>query len=321
MQGLCGEDEAIEQESEMVGSSAAMRKLFHQIRRVASVEAPVLLQGESGTGKELTARAVHERSRRASGPFVAINCGALPAGLIQTELFGHERGAFTGALKRRQGRIEMASGGTLLLDEVVDLPLDQQVNLLRFLEQGTIDPVGSERPVAVDVRVIAASNIDLEERVRQGAFREDLFYRLNVLRLDLPPLRERQEDIELLARYFFSMFLSEGHGRARGFSQQALDVMRRHDWPGNVRELINRLRRAVVMCDRTLITPEDLGLEQRSQEHRPLRTLDEARRHAEQATIRAMLRRCAGNHTRAAKELGVSRVTLYRLMNKYAIHP
>ncbi len=319
MQALCGQDEAVPQESEMVGSSAAMRKLFQHIRRVASVDSPVLLQGESGTGKEMTARAVHERSRRANGPFVAINCGALPSGLIQTELFGHERGAFTGALKRRQGRIEAANGGTLLLDEIADLPLDQQVNLLRFLEEGTVDPVGSDRSVSVDVRIIAASNHDLEERVRQGMFREDLFYRLNVLRLDLPPLRERQEDIELLARYFFSTFVAEGHSRARGFSHQALEIMRRHDWPGNVRELINRLRRAMVMCDRTLITPEDLGLERRSQEHRPMRTLDEARQHAEQAAIRAMLRRCGGNHSRAAQALGVSRVTLYRLMSKHAI--
>lgn len=319
MQALCGQDEGVAQESEMVGSSAAMCRLFQQIRRVASVDSPVLLHGESGTGKEMTARAVHERSRRADGPFVAINCGALPSGLIQTELFGHERGAFTGALKRRQGRIEAANGGTLLLDEIADLPLDQQVNLLRFLEDGTVDPVGSDRSISVDVRVIAASNLDLDERVRRGVFREDLFYRLNVLRLDLPPLRERQEDIELLARYFFSMFVAEGHGRTRGFSQQALEIMRRHDWPGNVRELINRLRRAVVMSDHTLITPEDLGLERRSQEHRPLRTLDEARGHAEQAAIRAMLRRCGGNHSRAARELGVSRVTLYRLVNKYAI--
>ncbi|MDN3516975.1 sigma-54 dependent transcriptional regulator [Aquisalimonas lutea] len=319
MQALCGPDEAVVEESQMVGSSAAMRKLFQRIRRVASVDAPVLLQGESGTGKEMTARAVHERSLRGNGPFVAINCGALPSGLIQTELFGHERGAFTGALKRRQGRIEAAHGGTLLLDEIADLPLDQQVNLLRFLEEGTIDPVGGDRSIAVDVRVIAATNLDLEERVRRGLFREDLYYRLNVLRLDLPPLRERQEDIELLARYFFSTFVAEGHGRARGFSQQAFEMMRRHDWPGNVRELINRVRRAVVMCDRALITPADLGLERRSQEHRPLRTLEEARAHAEQAAIRAMLRRCGGNHSQASRELGVSRVTLYRLMHKYGI--
>ncbi len=306
-------------EYEMVGVSPLMRELFKTIRKMASVDAPVLIQGESGTGKELAAAAIHERSRRAEGPFVVVNCGALPASLIQSELFGYERGAFTGAQQRKIGRIEAAHGGTLFLDEIGDLPFDMQVNLLRFLQEQTIDRVGGREPIEVDVRVIAATHMDLDKAVTEkGRFREDLYFRLNVLRLHMPPLRDRQDDIELLAWFFFNRFVAE-HGPAlKGFGRQAIEAMNQHNWPGNVRELINRVRRAVVLCDKRLITPADLGLERRQTVRRTM-TLAKARDAAERAAIMGALRQADGNVSQAARQLSVSRVTLYRLMEKYRI--
>ncbi|MCO6440555.1 MAG: sigma-54-dependent Fis family transcriptional regulator [Nitrococcus mobilis] len=306
-------------EYEMVGVSPLMRELFKSIRKMASVDAPVLIQGESGTGKELAAAAIHERSRRAKGPFVVVNCGALPSGLIQSELFGYERGAFTGAQQRKIGRIEAAHGGTLFLDEIGDLPFDMQVNLLRFLQEQTIDRVGGKEPIEVDVRVIAATHMDLEKAVAdKGRFREDLYFRLNVLRLHMPPLRDRQDDIELLAWFFFNRFAAERGPAVKGFGRQALEAMNQHTWPGNVRELINRVRRAVVLCDKRLITPTDLGLERRQAVRRTM-TLAEARDAAERAAITGTLRQADGNVSQAARQLNVSRVTLYRLMEKYRI--
>lgn len=306
-------------EDEMVGASPVMLALFSSLRKIASVDAPVLITGECGTGKELAARAIHERSSRSGAPFVAVNCGALPPNLIQSELFGHEKGAFTGAAQRKIGRIEVAASGTIFLDEIGDLPMDMQVNLLRFLQEKNIARVGGTKHINVDVRVIAATHVDLETAVKEGRFREDLYYRLNVLDLKMPALRDRQGDIELLARLFFNKFSAEKHRNIRGFTQEAIRIMSDHDWPGNVRELINRIRRAMVMCEHRLITPADLGLERRTS-GRYMLTLDKVRSTAERAAIQTALRRTHKNVSKAAQELGVSRVTLYRLMEKCGLH-
>jgi len=306
------------EESEMVGTSAQMRAVFRSIRRVASADAPVLIAGESGTGKELAAQAIHERSRRARAPFLAVNCAALPPGLIQSELFGHERGAFTGAHARRIGHIEAAEGGTLFLDEIGDIPLELQVHLLRFLQESQIQRVGGNETLRVDVRIIAATNVDLELAVQEGKFREDLYYRLNVLHLGMPPLREREGDIELLARFFFEKFVRQEKSRVKGFTRRALETINMHDWPGNVREMINRVRRAIVMCEGDFITPADLGLERRRASREPT-TLEQARIQSERDAIQNALRRHMGNVTQAARELGVSRMTMYRLLDKHKL--
>lgn len=304
---------------EFIGASAPMRKAFQDIRRIAATDAPVLLAGESGTGKELAALAVHRLSHRGKGPFIAVNCGALPPGLIQTALFGHEKGAFTGAHQRSIGRIESANTGSIFLDEIADLPIDLQVNLLRFLEESTIVRVGGHANVPVDVRVIAATHIDLERAVADGRFREDLYYRLNVLNLELPPLRERSGDIEQLALFFLRRFAGESPRAVAGFTQEALRAMNMHDWPGNVRELVNRVRRAAVMCNRRLITPRDLGLERRS--NRQPATLAQARAIAEKAAIQNALLRSRQNLSEAARALGVSRPSLYRLIARHGLEP
>ncbi|MCE8017265.1 sigma-54-dependent Fis family transcriptional regulator [Halomonas sp. MCCC 1A17488] len=305
-------------EFEMVGTVPAMQKVFDTIRRVASVDAPVFISGESGTGKELAARAIHERSMRAPAPFVAVNCGALPSNLIQSELFGHEKGAFTGASQMKIGQIEAAAGGTLFLDEIGDLPLELQVNLLRFLEEKTIQRIGAVDEIHVDVRVLSATHMDLEKAIEEGRFREDLYHRLNVLQVPIPPLRERQEDIEILAKFFFDKFIEEKSMKVRGFSQEALALMRQYSWPGNIRELINRVRRAMIMCEQRLIKPIDLGLERRTL-NRNVVTLEEARNHAEKEALICALRRNKHKVKKAADELGVSRVTLYRLMEKHQL--
>lgn len=304
--------------SQMVGVSPAMQQVYRSIRKIASVDMPILITGESGTGKELAALAIHERSVRANGPFMAVNCGALPPELIQSELFGHEKGAFTGAIKQKLGQIELAAGGTIFLDEIGDLPLNLQVNLLRFLQEGTFKRVGGNQEMTIDARVMAATHVDLEKAVSEGRFREDLYYRLNVLNLRMPSLAERENDIEVLARYFFKKFSDQTTTRIKGFSQEALRRLHRHAWPGNVRELINRIRRAMVMCEGRLITPVDLGLERRLSNRR-IMTLAEARAIAEKETILRTLRQAKGNVSQAAIQLGISRPTLYRLMEKYKI--
>ncbi|MFL6674321.1 MAG: sigma 54-interacting transcriptional regulator [Massilia sp.] len=304
--------------SAMIGTSAAIRRLRMQIARVAQADAPVLIWGESGSGKELTAQSIHAQSPRAAGPFVPVNCGALAPTLIQSELFGHARGAFTGAAADKPGLIETAGGGTLFLDEVADLPRDLQANLLRFLQEKTIYRVGSTRSIAVDVRVIAASHVDLQQAVAQGRFREDLYYRLNVLPLTVPPLRERRADLPLLADQFFRAHAADKPPRLKGFSSAAMEAIRQHDWPGNVRELINRTRRAMVLADGRLITPADLGLT--ATRAAPAGAgLDESRTAADRAAITASLERAGNNIARAARDLGISRMTLYRLLDKHAI--
>ncbi len=301
---------------EMIGSSPQMKEVFRAIVKLANADAPVLITGESGTGKELAALAIHKRSRRAQAPFIAVNCGALPRNLIQAELFGHEKGAFTDAYARRIGRIEAAVGGTIFLDEISDIPLDLQVNLLRFLQEKTIERVGNPQPIPVNVRVIAATNLSLEKALEAGQFRADLYYRLSVLNLTIPPVREREGDVELLAQFFLNKFSRAERTRAKAFSRQALYTLNAHLWPGNVRELINRVRRATVMCEERLISPIDLGLEKR-QRTRPTVTLEETRATAEQQAISYALRRNSNNMTQAASELGVSRMTLYRLMERH----
>jgi DNA-binding NtrC family response regulator len=301
----------------MVGTSEAMREVFRQIRKVAASDAPILISGESGTGKELAALAIHERSARAGRPFVPVDCAAIPSTLVQSELFGYEKGAFTGATARKLGRIEAAEGGTLFLDEIGDLPLDQQGNLLRFLQESTIQRVGATRLVTLNVRVIAASHISLQEAVRAGRFREDLYYRLNVLRIHMPALCERMGDIEVLARYFLGKFAGEAGRKVLGFTPQALDLMRGYGWPGNIRELINRIRRAIVMCDGPWITPADLDLQSSPEHVEHVLPLDTAREIAERQAIRAAMEACSNNHSAAARVLGISRPTFYRLLEKY----
>lgn len=303
---------------EMVGHAACMQELFDRIRKVAAIDLNALVRGESGTGKELTAQAIHRLSNRSNGPFVAVNCGALPKDLIQAELFGHEKGAFTGADRRRIGRIEAAQNGTLFLDEIGDLPLDLQINLLRFLQEKTVDRIGNTTQIPVDVRVIAATNVNLEKAVEEGRFREDLYYRLNVLHLDMPPLRERAEDVELLAHHFFEQFARSIRPNVKGFSQQAITAIRDYSWPGNVREMVNRIQRAVVMCDGRLIKPRDLGLDQ-DLPNCSLMTLAKAREMAEKEIIETTLSAVRNNVSKAARRLDISRVTLYRLMELHSI--
>lgn len=302
----------------IVGTSDATRELLRRIFRVARVDAPVLVCGESGSGKELTAHAIHRHSKRADGPFVPVNCGAIQATLIQSELFGHTKGAFTGATREGCGLIEAANGGTIFLDEIGDLSLDLQMNLLRFLQEKTINRVGSTRSILVDARVIAATHVNLEKAVAAGTFREDLFYRLNVVPIMVPTLRERMMDVGPLAIHFFGKFANEKSPQLRGFSQRALIALGAHPWPGNVRELINRVRRAMVMAEGQLITPRDLDLEE-CDESRGWDALDEARTRAERGAISISLQHAGKNVTAAAKQLGVSRMTMYRLMAKHGI--
>lgn len=302
----------------IIGHSESMQMLFRQIHRVCKRDEPVLISGETGTGKELVANAIHYHSARAGKQLVVINCGSLADSLIQAELFGYEKGAFTGAYKRKIGRIEASNGGTLFLDEVGDLPLSQQANLLRFLQEKSIVRVGGYEEIPVDIRVIAATNIDLKQAIREGSFREDLFYRLNVLHLFVPPLRERGEDIELLCRYFLNQNLSAASHHARGLSAEALQVIYQHEWKGNVRELANTLKHAQIMSEQRLIRPIDLDLERR-QRPRLFSTLEESRADADRNAIQDGLRQCRNNVSEAAEMLGISRVTLHRLINKYQL--
>jgi DNA-binding NtrC family response regulator len=307
-------------DSPLIGQCEAIVRLRAQVDRVAKVAAPVLIWGESGSGKELTAQAIHDQSDRASGPFVPINCGAIAPTLIHSELFGYERGAFTGATRGKAGLIESADGGTLFLDEIGDLPKDQQANLLRFLQEKTICRLGSTRNIRVDVRVIAASHVQLQQAVAKGDFREDLYYRLAVLPVTVPPLRDRREDIVALAEHFFHVYASEKAPRLKGFSDRAVAAILDHHWPGNVRELINRVRRAMVMSDGRLITPDDLGLSRGIPAPMPA-ALDDARMRSERIALRDCLDRSGQNVSRAARDLGVSRTTMYRLLSKHGMRP
>ncbi|WP_323122769.1 sigma-54 dependent transcriptional regulator [Burkholderia alba] len=304
-------------EQGMIGTCDAMLQLFETVRRIARTDAPVLVSGETGTGKELTAAAIHQNSARRAGPFVAVNCGAIPPHLLQSELFGYERGAFTGASMRKIGHVESANGGTLLLDEIGDLPLESQASLLRFLQERTIHRLGGSDPVPVDVRIVSATHVDLRGAMNEGRFRADLFHRLCVLRIDQPPLRARGKDIELLARHMLERFKADARHRVRGFSTDAISVLYKHDWPGNVRELINRVRRALVMAEGRLITAHDLELEH-CIEAAPL-SVAAIRKSIEREVIELALLRNRGRLAGTARELGISRATLYRWMEAYGI--
>ncbi len=301
----------------MVGQAEVMATLRRQIRKVAETGAPVLICGESGTGKELAAQAIHTYSSRKDGPLVEVNCGAIAPSLIHSELFGYVRGAFTGATTDRRGLIEAADGGTIFLDEIGDLPLELQANLLRFLQEKSIQRVGAVRSTPVDVRVIAASHIDLADAVAVGRFRGDLYYRLNVLPIEVPSLRKRMEDVPLLARHFLKICTADRSHRVEGFSRQAVEAMTVYPWPGNVRELYNRVQRAVVMTEQRWIVPHDLGLQHA--DGLAGNDLGQARTAAERDVISRALTRVGSNITLAARELGISRMTLYRLMDKHGI--
>jgi two-component system NtrC family response regulator len=302
----------------LVGTSPQMQDLFALVRRLAGSEVAVLVEGESGTGKEVVARAIHALSARREKPFVVINCGAIPETLLEAELFGHEKGAFTGAHIQRQGKIEFAQGGTLFLDEIGELSLSLQVKLLRFLQGQVIERIGGRQLIRVDARVVTATNKDLKQAVAQGSFREDLYYRLSVVTLKLPPLRERGEDVVLLARHFLAA-QPRGEGeRRKQLGQEAVEAMRAYGWPGNVRELENRIKRALIMADGPLITPTDLDLAPAGPPAESM-SLKDARERAEMETIRRALARHNGNITHAATELGVSRPTLHDLVKRYGL--
>ncbi len=304
---------------EMIGTSPAMRAVVELVRKVAKTDLPVLITGETGTGKELTARAIHEQSLRKQGPFVPINCGAIPETLLESELFGHEQGAFTGAVQRKKGRLEGAARGTLLLDEVGDLLSSLQVKLLRFLQEGTFERVGGQETLHVDARIIGATNVDLKAAIERNRFREDLYYRLGVLQIHLPPLRERGEDTLLMAMRFLRYAADSNRKAIWGYTSEALQAMRSYHWPGNVRELSNRVRRAVIIAEEREITPHDLGLthETAQEEGDSLNSLRVAQRRIEVELIVKGISLHHGNLTRVARDLDVSRTTLYRKLREY----
>ena len=306
-------------EHELLGDSRPIRELRKLLGKLAPTESPVLIRGESGTGKELVARTLHRQSQRHAKPFVAINCGAIPEHLIQSELFGHEKGAFTGAHQRKVGRIEAANGGTLFLDEIGDLPLELQANLLRFLQEKHIERVGGSQPIAVDVRVLAATHVDLEAAIGTGRFREDLYYRLNVLQVITAPLRERHGDVAMLANHFSHFYSLETGRRPRSFSEEALVALGNHAWPGNVRELANRVRRGLVLAEGRQIEARDLGLNSLPCDSSPMGTLEDYVHRAEHQALCDVLNRHSDNMSVAARVLGVSRPTFYRLLHKHQI--
>ena len=303
----------------IVGASPQIQEVFATVRKVAMSDIPVLIIGESGTGKELIAKAIHNLSSRKKGPFVAINCGAIPDNLIESELFGHEKGAFTGAHTQRKGRIEMAEAGTLFLDEVGELPLALQVKFLRFLQERMVERVGGRELIKVDNRVVAASNRDLKEAMKDGTFREDLYFRIGVITIELPRLRDRDGDIPLLSHAFLSRYATQAKKKLTGFTSEAVDALEAYDWPGNVRELENKIKRAVVMAEGKRVRPEDLDMEIVSPKQGM--GLKEAREAVERKFVLSALARNQDNMTRAAEDLGISRPTLYDLMEKLGIGP
>jgi DNA-binding NtrC family response regulator len=307
--------------SNIIGASEPMRRVFERIRMVADVRSTVLIEGESGTGKELVARALHHSGLRRKQPFVAVNCAAIPEALVESELFGHQRGAFTGAVERRIGKFQAADGGTLLIDEIGDMPLDLQSKLLRVLEMGSIAPIGGNKEIPVDVRIVASTNRHLEDMVSEGKFREDLFYRLNVVNIHLPPLRERSDDVPLLVRSFVDEIASENNRPVKDVSPSALALLQAFDWPGNVRQLRNVLESVIVTATHEVIDAEDLPdrIRQTRARHAarslvdPGMTLDQL----EQDAIRLALARAGGHRTEASHALGISVRTLQRKIKEY----
>ena len=303
---------------EMIGTSTQMQGVFSFIRKVAGTGAPVLLLGESGTGKEMAALAIHRRSPRKDGPFIAINCNAIPENLLESELFGHEKGAFTGAHMQRKGLIETADGGSLFLDEIGELPATIQVKLLRFLQEQRFQRVGGRQEIQSDARVIAATNVDLKQAITETKFREDLYFRLAVVVIKLPPLRQRGEDTGILAREFLQRYTVQNGKTNLNFTTDALRALNSHSWPGNVRELQNRIKRAVIMADGKRITAADLELTEAGEAVRVV-TLKEARETVERELVQQTLQKHLGRISSAALELGISRPTLYELMEKLGI--
>jgi len=301
----------------LLGTSPQMQQVFSVVEKIAATEAPVLIQGESGTGKELVAKAIHSKSHRNEGPFVAINCAAIPETLLESELFGHEKGAYTGAHTLRKGRTELANKGTLFLDEIGDLPLMLQAKILRFLQEHTVERIGGRKEIQVDTRVIAATNTVIDQAIRNGRFREDLYYRLSVVKISMPPLREREGDIRLLAVYLMRKYSEENRKKLLGFTQSALMALDTYHWPGNVRELENRIRRAVIMAQGNKITIDDLELGPDKTTGRI--SLKEARGKTDRELILKTLALNNFNLTKTAVDLGISRPNLYEIMEKLAI--
>lgn len=314
-----GEDRAVL--GQLITAAPEMLKVARMIERVADASVSVMLLGASGTGKELLARGVHDSSARAAGSFVAINCAAIPENLLESELFGHEKGAFTGAIKTTEGKIELAAGGTLFLDEVGDIPLALQVKLLRFLQERTIERIGGRKAIAVDTRIVCATHQNLEAMIAAGTFREDLFYRLAEIVVRIPTLAERPGDAVLLAKHFLARFSREMNPKLKGFAPDALAAIDGWGWPGNVRELENRVKRAVIMAEGKLVGAEDLDLAGSDAAEEDALNLKAAREHADRRMIRQALARTQGNISSTAKMLGISRPTLYDLLKQYDIHP
>ncbi|AJE03463.1 PEP-CTERM-box response regulator transcription factor [Geobacter pickeringii] len=307
----------------IIGQCQEMQLVFTTIRKVAASDISVLVFGESGTGKELVARAIHVMSLRRNGPFIPINCGAIPENLLESELFGHEKGAFTGAHTRIQGKVEYAHKGTLFLDEIGELPLNLQVKLLRFLQEKVIQRVGGRENIPVDARIVAATNIDIARALEEGKFREDLYYRIGVVTITLPPLRKRGDDLMLLANLFLKRFVNDFKKKVKGFSPAAREFMETYSWPGNVRELENKVQRAVLMTSSSVIEPDDLGFTERPAGARAASadatTLREARDRVEREMIQGAVMNNKGNIAKAAEELGISRPTLYDLLKKHGV--
>ena len=312
--------QAAENEFEgLVGNSARIQDVLRMIRRVGPSDVPVLITGESGTGKELVARAIHRHSPRKGEAFVVINCGAIPETLLESELFGYEKGSFTGATQQRKGRIEHAQGGTLFLDEIGDIPLGLQVKLLRFLQEHEIQRLGAKETIAIDARILAATNVDLQTAITEERFREDLYYRLCVMTIAVPSLSERGSDIALLARTFLTKFAGEQKKPMKGFTPEAIEALTAHHWPGNVRELENRIKRAVVMADGKYVTSMNLELKDTSASGMEASTLRASRDNREKDLVRLAMEKAEGNVSRAAADLGISRPTLYELLARYGL--
>lgn len=299
---------------ELIGSCASMLEVFRKLQRVATTDITVLITGETGTGKELIARETHRRSTRANGPFVVINCGAIPENLIESELFGHARGAFTGAVQSRAGKFQLADKGTLFLDEVGELPPAMQVKLLRAIQERVVTRVGESRGEPVDIRIVAATNRVLEDEIKAGRFREDLYYRLNVVNLYLPPLRERGDDVLIIAKALLSKHGPELNAKVNGFTPAALATIRRHEWRGNIRQLENRIRRALVLCDSNLLGPDDLDMG--AQSEGPILPLEKAKEEFQRRYVLEALERNGGNRTQTARDLGVDPRTIFRYLEK-----
>jgi transcriptional regulator with GAF, ATPase, and Fis domain len=304
---------------EIIGACPSMMEVFRKLQKVATTDISVLITGETGTGKELIAREIHRRSNRASGPFVVINCGAIPENLIESELFGHVRGAFTGAVASRPGKFQVANAGTLFLDEIGELPLNLQVKLLRALQERVVFRVGESKPEKIDIRVVAATNRVLEEEIRAGRFREDLYYRLNVVNLFLPPLRERGDDMLIIARALLSKHAEELGSHVQGLTPQALAAIKKSPWPGNIRQLENRIKKALVLCDKTLLTPEDLDLGKEIENL--ILPLEKAKEEFQRKYVLDVLERNNGNRTQTARDLGVDPRTIFRYLEREANPP